>query len=155
MARSGFCMSDPVRKGSLKKHRNSHAREVALQALYQLDVVEAELEPTLQLGWLNEPMDATGRAHTDRLVRVCAARRHELDREIRAHSHKDMTQLSSVVRCILRMGMAELDIAELPADIVIDDLLNLTRKYDGEESVAFVNGVLDAYLQRSRGPAPG
>ncbi|MBX7056554.1 MAG: transcription antitermination protein NusB [Leptospirales bacterium] len=144
-------MSVPPKRSGQKKHRNSHAREVALQALYQLDVVNADLDETLRLGWLNEPMDPQSRMHSDRIVRVCAARRAELDQAIRSLSHKDITQLSSVVRCVLRMGMAELDIAELPADIVLDDLLNLTRKYDGEDSVGFVNGILDAYLHRQQG----
>ena len=48
------------------------------------------------------------------------------------------------------IGLHELQSGRLDARIIIDDLLNLTRKYDGKDSVAFVNGVLDRALEDNR-----
>jgi len=147
--------------GTPKKHRNSHAREVALQALYQMQVVRSALNEVLEFGWLNEPMDAATDEHARYLIAEGSIRAARIDRMIRRLSHKEMGQLSNIVLCILRIGIVELDRAALPADVILDDLCNLTRTYDGEESVGFVNGLLDAYIREmelereeleSRGP---
>jgi transcription termination factor NusB len=141
-------MSVPRRKASLKKHKNSHAREVALQSLFQLSLVDRPVQEILQFGWLNEPMEAPVQKHAEWLIRMVDLRRDHFTEVLRELSHKDLSQLSTIVRCVLMMGMAELDRGELEADVILDDILNLTRTYDGSESVGFVNGVLDAYMER-------
>lgn len=134
------------------KHPHTHAREVALQALYQLEVGGYTLEEVLALRWLNSPMEESARSYFDELVRGVHAGRPLLEAVIREHSHKDFTQVSMVIRSILAIGIFEMGRAQVPAEVIIDDLLNLTRTYDGEESVAFVNGILDAASRRSASP---
>lgn len=132
-------------KNFRKKHRNSHAREVAMQALYQMEVVQAPLDDVLLFGWLNQPLDTATKEFCVNLVRGVAENAPALDDVIISVSNKDMTQISMVIRSVIRIGMFELMRGELDPNIVMDDLLNLARKYDGEESVAFVNGILDRF----------
>ena len=126
-------------------HPHSHAREVVLQALYQYEVVNYPLEEILKFKWLNEKLDPKKeefcRSKLDGISRDWEA----LDNVIRSFSDKDFTQISIVVRCILRLAIYELMEASLDARIVMDDIVKLTRKYDGESSVAFVNGIIDRF----------
>lgn len=128
------------------KHPHSHAREVALQALYQITVADLPVQEVLRFGWLNRPMADDARSHAEHLVRRADERRAELDRRIGTLSHKDLSQISSIIRSILRMGIAELQEGRSAPAVLIDDYLNLTRVYDGDESVPFVNGILDAHV---------
>jgi N utilization substance protein B len=140
-------MDSHQKKGNrgAKKHKNSHAREVTLQALYQMEIANQPLEYILQLGWLNEKPGATEKEFITGLIEGVADHMDALDDVINSISDKDSTQLSTIVRSILRIGIFELMRGELEVGIVIDDLLDLTRKYDGDESVAFVNGILDGF----------
>lgn len=135
------------------KHPHSHGREVAMQALYQLEIGHQSLVEVLMFRWLNQPLAAATDEFTKELVEKVSDYSDELDQVINSFSHKDGTQISTVVRCILRMGVFEMLYRETDSRIVIDDLCNLTRRYDGEESVGFVNGILDrvekAYRKQS------
>jgi len=52
--------------------------------------------------------------------------------------------MAVVDRNILRLAIYELRLAELPAPVVIDEALELARQFSSDESLAFINGVLDA-----------
>lgn len=147
-----FRLPDPP-KGRVK-HPNSHAREVVLQALYQLEVGRHPLAGILRFGWLNAELTPEKRSFCVSYITEIERAGPILEGEIASLSKKHITQISTVSRCILRMAIYELGQAELDARIIIDDALNLTRKYDGDESVPFVNGILDAYeTRRMKAPA--
>ena len=55
-----------------------------------------------------------------------------------------MERMPAVDRNILRLAVYEMKHADTPAAVVIDEALELARQYSNEESVQFVNGVLDA-----------
>jgi len=63
--------------------------------------------------------------------------------------HWRMERMPAVDRNILRLGVYELLHGPTPAAVTIDEALELTRKFSSEESVQFVNGVLDA-IHRSQ-----
>lgn len=67
----------------------------------------------------------------------------DIDEIIQQYSKKDIRQISSIVRCILRMGTYEILKGEFPGPIIIDTCCTLTRKYDDEKAVKFVNAILD------------
>lgn len=136
------------KKSGVQKHPYSHAREVALQALYQIEVVDKPLGEVLQFGWLNVPLEADPRKYCEALIEAVMEAWPTLNERISELSVKDIRSISSINRSILRIGMVELDRVGTEPGVIIDDLLNLTRKYDGEESVPFINGVLDAYTRR-------
>lgn len=133
------------------RHPHSHAREVALQAVYQMEVVGSLAEEVLELKWLNRPMEAEALDFCRRLVQAVAQNWVALDASIKAFASMDFSQISAVVHGILRLGFLELMWAEQPAAIVIDDMIELTRRYEGEEGVGFVNAVLDAFEKSRRG----
>ena len=69
----------------------------------------------------------------------------EVDDRISRHAeHWRMERMPAVDRNILRLAVFEMTYGGTPAPVVIDEALELARKFSGEESVHFVNGVLDA-----------
>ena len=89
--------------------------------------------------------------HTERdefvadLVRGTIQHLAEVDDRIRRHAeHWRMERMPGVDRNILRLAVYEMSHGLTPAAVVIDEALELARKFSNEESVHFVNGVLDA-----------
>jgi len=79
------------------------------------------------------------------LLEGAIAHIEEVDGLITRHAeHWRMERMPAVDRNILRLGVYELLHGATPAAVTIDEALELTRKFSGEESVQFVNGVLDA-----------
>ena len=79
------------------------------------------------------------------LVRGAASRLPALDERISKHAeHWRLERMPAVDRNIIRLAVYELTEGDTPAAVVIDEALELARKFSGEDSVQFVNGVLDA-----------
>ena len=69
----------------------------------------------------------------------------QVDEQISKHAeHWRMDRMPAVDRNILRLAVYEMIRGGTPAAVAIDEALELARKFSGEESVQFVNGVLDA-----------
>jgi len=61
----------------------------------------------------------------------------------------DLSRMSSVDRSILRLGAFQLKFcADIPGKVVINEAIEIAKKYSGAQSPRFVNGVLDAILKR-------
>ena len=79
----------------------------------------------------------------------------EIDRHISAHAeHWRIERMPAVDRNLLRLAVHEMMAFDTPHAVVIDEALELARKFSGEESVQFVNGVLDA-VRRGIGAQAG
>jgi N utilization substance protein B len=84
-------------------------------------------------------------AFLDQLVTGAVEHVEELDRRISQHAeHWRIERMPNVDRNILRLAVYEMTHSDTPAPVVIDEALELARRYSNEESVQFVNGVLDA-----------
>jgi N utilization substance protein B len=89
------------------------------------------------------------------LVRGTVEHVSELDGQITKHAeHWRMERMPGVDRNILRLAVYEMTHGGTPAAVTIDEALELARKYAGEESVQFVNGVLDAIHRELPAKAP-
>lgn len=81
----------------------------------------------------------------EQLVRGAAERMPEIDRRIAEHSeHWRLERMAAVDRNILRLAVCEMMLTETPPVVVIDEALELARRFAGDDSIAFINGVLDA-----------
>lgn len=136
------------------------AREVAFQALFQADrgatpVLDAWLELRAELA--EEPedepyADALGREDVEfaeRLVRAFDAHRVAIDLDltelIQGWSFGQMAQTDLNV---LRLALAEMALAETPAVVAVEMAVRLAKRFGGEDSGRFVNGVLAKALRR-------
>ena len=84
-------------------------------------------------------------AFLEELVRGTLARKEDIDARITRHAaHWRMERMPTVDRNILRLAVYEMLVTDTPPPVLIDEALELARQFAGEESVHFVNGVLDA-----------
>ena len=81
----------------------------------------------------------------EQLVKGATEKAPEIDAQLSKHSaHWRLERMSIVDRNILRLAVYEMMATATPAAVVIDEALELARRFSGDESVAFINGVLDA-----------
>jgi N utilization substance protein B len=129
------------------------ARERALQILYETEFNDAGLEDILRAQWTETPAPEDVRAYAERLVRGIVARRDELDRVLRgASANWRIARMTVIDRNILRLAVFELlDQSNILAPaIIIDEAIEIAKRFSGEEASLFINGVLDA-VRRSLG----
>ena len=89
------------------------------------------------------------------LVRGTVEHLAEVDEQITKHAeHWRMERMPAVDRNILRLAVFEMTRAGTPAPVTIDEALELARKFSSEESIQFVNGVLDAVRREIPSPPP-
>ena len=123
----------------------SAAREAALQMLYAAEIGKHLPETLLKDFWREFPGDAEGRAYADSAVRGVLEQRAQLDeRVVNASANWRIERMSPIARNVLRLGTWELlNQPEIPRAVIIDESVELAKRYGGNESGSFVNGVLD------------
>ena len=134
----------------IKKYPDSHAREIAMQALYQMKVVKISLQEVNELSWLNTSPSEEIRTHCLSLISEVFENHDKSIEIIQKYSHKDLTQISNLLLCILQIGFCELKKNKWNDSMLMNDLLELARKYAGEDAVALTNGILDAVCKHLR-----
>lgn len=127
------------------------SRERALQVLFLCDLGKYEIESAIEAYYytLHSEDEDFSRLPRDKfmeeLVRGAMGKREVLDEQIsKASEHWRIDRMPSVDRNILRLAAFELLEGKLPYAVIIDEALELARRYSGNESVGFVNGVLDS-----------
>jgi N utilization substance protein B len=121
------------------------AREAALQMLFAIEATETELDQVIGDFWRELPGDAEGRPYADEAVRGVRAALADLDaRIVRASKNWRLERMTRVDRNLLRLGAWELvQKTDVPRAVVLDEAVELAKRFGTEESGAFVNGVLD------------
>jgi N utilization substance protein B len=118
--------------------------------LYQWEVGRMGVHEAIATYWpAQDPDGEIGedlRAFADGLVRGTIERVQEIDALLSARAQNwRIERMAALDRLVLRLAVYELMSAPAtPAKVVINEALELTRTYSGDEAVAFVNGVLDA-----------
>jgi N utilization substance protein B len=129
--------------------RRTKARERALQALYQIDVAAAGIDEALASFWKSfEPTEREVQQLAELLVRGVAVDRRQVDDLIEGVSTNwRLDRMAKVDRNVLRMATWELLEGDAPVKVIINEAIELGKKYGTEQSGAFVNGVLDKIAQ--------
>jgi N utilization substance protein B len=124
------------------------AREAALQVLYFWEISHAEPGEALEAFFAEHMPEADDgvRAFAEVIVIGTVNYVAELDHLIEQHAKNwRLDRLALVDRLILRMSAWELGHhRDTPPAVVLNEALELARTFSGEESVKFVNGVLDS-----------
>ena len=133
--------------------RRSRAREVALQLLYQRDLNPHVARPDVERFARERLRDPAVVPFSLGLVDGVAAHAEEIDRRLgEAAENWRLPRMAAVDRNVLRLGAYELLCTpETPANVALDEAIELARRYGSADSPAFVNGVLDK-LRRSASP---
>jgi transcription antitermination protein NusB len=133
------------------------AREMALQTFFALDFQERDPELG-ELGMLNHYEDILTEIASadnistddpryifaDDLVRRTIQNLHDIDEVITKHTKNwSLERLATIDRNILRLAVSELYYTDTPAAIIINEAIEIAKRFSTEQSGKFVNGILD------------
>lgn len=120
------------------------ARILALQALYETDSVGHEAVIALNRLLASEKLSEEGNAFADELVRGVIYNREEIDQKIRCYAPAwPLEQIPTVDRNILRLAIWEILFdKKVPIKAAINEAVELAKRFGGDNSPRFVNGVL-------------
>jgi len=123
------------------------SRELALQMLFQADLGKQTGDDVRRTFWKErDNVETDVRGFAEDLFRVAIDRTGEIDGLIENHAeHWRMERMAAVDRNILRAAVAELlGFPSTPRAVVINEALEIARRFSSPESVQFINGVLDS-----------
>lgn len=121
------------------------SREFALQMLFEWDMARKKPARVQQHFWKSAKAAETTREFADQLFEGAVAEADAADTLVATLSeHWKFERLAAVDRNILRLAIYELRFGTAPVKVVIDEALELAKKFSSEEAPAFLNGILDA-----------
>jgi transcription antitermination protein NusB len=139
--------------------RRSRAREVALQLLYQHDVNPRTRmgRPAVEQFVRDRLKDTAVEPFTLGVYDGVLAHAAAIDQKLgEAAANWRLPRMAAVDRNVLRIGAYELLFTpETPANVAIDEAIELARRYGSKDSPGFVNGVLDRLLHTNAAGEPG
>ncbi|MCZ6484974.1 MAG: transcription antitermination factor NusB [Acidobacteria bacterium] len=128
-------------------------RELALQLLFQQDCSQVTADEILEIYWEVNPVDLENREFAEFLFRKASEHRSLIDDLIgRNAQHWRLERMTAVDRNILRMAVSEFLYAETPQVVVLDEAIEIARRFSTSNSSQFVNGVLDAIREEINHP---
>lgn len=139
----------------------ANARELAVHLIYGRDFTGEEPEQVVSVrlakeyyAKLSEENDVYAErpsraqmAYLDKVVAGVANRAEDLNAEIQKYSIGwDISRISRLTRAILQLAIFEIQYVEdVPTNVAVSEAVRLAKKYDGDDTGAFVNGILGAY----------
>ena len=138
------------------KRRSS--RELALKFLYQFELNEGDLDGQIKLFLERNSSQEDVESFMKELVVSLIDKIEEIDEIIQKFSdHWVLDRMTVIDRNILRMGTYELLFSlSTPPKVVINEAIDIAKKYGNEDSPEFINGILDKVYNeiRQKGPLP-
>jgi N utilization substance protein B len=122
-------------------------REFAVQMLFQWDLCKEQFENVRGTFWtLNHDVDQEIRDFADHLAGGAASQTEKIDILLARHAeHWRVSRMATVDRNILRLATFELLFEpQTPQAVVINEALEIARKFSTSESIHFINGILDS-----------
>lgn len=130
-------------------HRR-RARECALQMLYQIDQTAVSADDVFGQFWPGQEVDDAVRTFAESLVQGVTENREDMDKAIAASADNwRIGRMAVVDRNVLRLAVFEmLHDPDTPAAVVIDEAIEVCKKFGSEDSGTFINGILDSVRRR-------
>ena len=130
----------------------SRAREAALKTLYQMDVTRDSPAEALKIFFRHHRVAVSSQPFVARLVEGTTQHLAEIDPLLRRHATNwTLERMAIVDRNILRLGAYELLYeTETPPKVVINEAVDLAKRFGTADSGKFVNGVLDSIHKTER-----
>jgi N utilization substance protein B len=128
------------------------AREIALQVLYELDVLKIDVREAVELFWSNFAVPEEVREFSCLLIEGTWLNVDRIDNLISSCSENwSIARMSRVDKSILRMAVYELLYChDIPPKVTLNEAIDLGKVYGSENSGSFINGILDALYGKLR-----
>jgi len=123
----------------------SQAREFAMQMLYQWEMSPQDVRKLEMKFWKGATASEDAEIFANQLFEATVRTVKDLDEVIEKHCDNWRSErIAAIDRAILRLAMHELALATTPVRSVINEAVKLAKKFSGDASSGFVNGILDA-----------
>jgi len=134
--------------------KRTRSRELALQFLYQADLVKKPVEEADDF-LREEERDPETRRFALRLVQGTLAEQAEIDEVIQQVAQNwNISRMAVVDRNVLRLATYELlNCQDIPPKVAINEAIEIGKRYSTQNSGAFINGILDRIMNRAGAPA--
>ena len=125
------------------------SRRLAMQAIYQAELAGIDIDTALKNiaegeKFIPDTLDFAGY-----LAKKTWQSRSEVDKVISGLAIDwPLDRIGKVDRSILRLSIEELKLGETPDSVVINEAIEMAKKYSGDESAKFINGILGAYVRK-------
>jgi N utilization substance protein B len=124
------------------------SRECALQMLFQWEMGKQDPSRIEDGFWKNTSAEKSTREFANQLFENAAARVAELDPIISTHAQNwRIERMPAIDRAILRLAISELRTMGTPPKVVLNEALELAKKFSSEDAAPFINGILDAAMK--------
>jgi N utilization substance protein B len=132
--------------------KRTKARECALQMLYQWDMTQDSMRRVVESFWKVRSTTESTQAMAERLAQGASRECKEIDETITAASKNwRFERIAAVDKNILRLATYELKReVETPSSVILDEAIELAKRFGEKDSAPFVNGVLDAINRELR-----
>jgi transcription antitermination protein NusB len=128
------------------------SREFALQMLFEWDMTQQEPARIEELFWRSASAADETRKFANQLFEGSVASAGAADQMVEKLAQNwRLDRLAAVDRNILRLAICELRIGTAPPQVVIDEAIELAKKFSSDEAPAFLNGILDAAYKSLEG----
>lgn len=131
----------------------TRARSYALQVLYSIDINEGPAALARTQDHFDVVLEPEGEAFAGKILESASAHRAHIDEHLQSASKNwRLERMSTVDRNILRLAAAELLYDDsIPTKVIINEAIELAKRFGTAESAAFVNGILDRVASKVRG----
>ncbi len=132
--------------------KRTQGRENALKVMYQKEMTGENADDSLRSFFESQPkMDKDLRVFIECLVSGVEKNTVDLDKRVEAVVENwSLSRIAVLDRNILRMALYEMtEMTETPQKVVVNEAVNLAKKYSGEKSGKFVNGILDKLMRKT------
>lgn len=136
---------------TVKPSSRHYARRYAVQAMYQWQVAQTplkEIEQTFLRNHLDKKTDAD---FFKELIHGIPENQTDIDNEMRPFLNRSLKEIDPVELAVLRLAIYELlKRPDIPYRVIINEALELTKKFGSIEGYKFVNGLLDRIAKKIR-----
>ena len=143
----GITKKSEILDNRLKRNR-SKSRSLALQTLFEIDLTKHDIDDVLGRLMVESDLDKNHLDFTRDIVYGVIDKQKQIDSLIsQCATERDVDDLSSLDKCVLRMGILELmNFPDTPSKVVVNEAVELAQIYGSDNSYKFVNGVLGSVL---------
>jgi len=139
-----LCLAQNVTLSGGKMGGRRLSREFALQVLFPIDLVNANMEESLKYIFDNNKFPEEVKEFTLLIVKGVISHLTEIDKAIKEYTDNwSLERITNIDRNILRMAIYEiLYLKDIPKSVSINEAVELAKKFGTKSSFSFVNGVL-------------
>jgi N utilization substance protein B len=129
----------------------TRARRLAMQALYQWDLSAGTLSEIEEQFLEDEDFSKADKDYFHELLHQVPAQLDEVEQAFTSYLDRPLSEIDPVERAVLRMASYELMARiDVPYKVIINESVNLAKKFGAEQAYKYINGVLDQVARRLR-----